>query len=91
MSIMSMAAWGTWICLALGFTIDPTFFLIGAALFLVAATIWTVTAVQVGTVNWATIITVWALPIVLFSFFGFAFMYMPAIEGSTARDQALRH
>lgn len=68
----------TWICIGLGFFADSTFFLVGMAVFLSVAIMWTIMAVQDG-VSFQTFLIVWGIPIVMIVFLGFAVMWLPEL------------
>ena len=74
---MNYLAIGTWICIGLGFLVNPIFFIIGLVLFVIVATMWTFQAIQART-PFLTIVGVWAIPIFCALIFGFAFMYLPS-------------
>ena len=71
-------ALGTWIAIALGFFVNPAFFLLGLLLFVVAAGAWTGYAIQ-EKVHWQTIALVWLVPIGMITFLGFALMFLPQL------------
>ena len=85
---MGYLAIATWVCLGLGFLIDPTFFLLGAIAFLGAASWWTALAVQEN-VDVKTIFIVWGVPIILLLVFGFAFMWLPQLPSEREEDETL--
>jgi nucleoside recognition membrane protein YjiH len=78
MKLMNYAAIGTWIAIALGFLVNPMFFVIGLALFVVAAIMWTAQAFEQG-VNPHQILTVWAIPLGMMFVLGFAVMFLPTL------------
>jgi len=86
MIIMELLAFSTWICIALGFFVDPTFFLLGAIIFLIVAIWWTTLAVIQGD-NWKNIFITWAVPLILFLAFGFAFMYLPDLPNERGTSE----
>ena len=48
----------TWVCIALGFFVNPAFFLLGVIIFLIVAVWWTVLALK-QKMDWKTIFIVW--------------------------------
>ena len=83
---MGYLAIATWVCLALGFLVDPTFFLLGLVAFISAAGWWTSLAVNEG-VDWKTIAITWGVPTILFLGFGFAFMYLPQLPSEATEKE----
>ena len=75
----------TWVCIALGFFVNPAFFLLGVIIFLLVAVWWTVLALK-QKMDWKTIFIVWAIPIILFLAFGFAVMFFPPLSGEKMTD-----
>ena len=69
----------TWVALILGFAVNPAFFLLGMIAFLGAAGLWTVETIKNKVSIW-TIVWVWAIPVVLITFFGWAIMILPNTE-----------
>jgi len=75
----------TWVCIALGFFVNPAFFLLGVIIFLIVAVWWTVLALK-QKMDWKTIFIVWSIPIILFLAFGFAIMYLPLLPEERKTD-----
>jgi hypothetical protein len=83
---MGYLAIATWVCLALGFLVDPTFFLLGLVAFIGAAGWWTSLALQEN-VDAKTIAITWGVPVILFLAFGFAFMYLPQLPSEATEKE----